>query len=769
MINILITVPKLSTLGGVSNLWNSLFLSFRDIKELNFRILEIGGHGKNPMGTISDQWNFRQNLKSDIDLAFLNPTLMVRSFFRDGLFAKQLIKNQTPFMVFFHGWELEFQQKVDTKYRKFFLNSFGHAKKIFVLSHEFKEKILEWGYEGEVVVETTAVDISLIDNFSLEKKVEHQKIKILFLSRIVREKGIFELVEAFNSIRKRIKNIELIIAGDGQDFEELKAKVASKQDIKLVGYVEGEEKIKLLQESDIFCLPSYTEGLPVALLEAMLFGLPIITTRVGGLKRFFKDKKMGYLIEPKSVIEIEEKIEMLLYDRESMKKIAQFNYKYAKKHLTNRVVSQNLYTHIKDVIHSIDIERIERYLLQDNLATYDPYDIWITNIGKKTKQLYYKNRYLGLLPAGVLTIYDLYINNRLRLGYQKQEYPIARAQASLALLNLYKQNGNKIYLKYAKKHIDWLLSNSSKGYSGYCWGINFDWVYSANDTYDKNTPFSTHTPYPLEAMVEYYHITNSLQNSLESATLVPKNTRLKPSSPSFARTITKDKRVEEAIKSVFLFLEKDIKIMLEGRNRLILSYGVEQDRIVTNANAYIMYSYALLLEFLPEKEEYIKSKIYKIYNFLISIQREDGSWLYSPYEQNTFIDCFHSAFVLKNIIKTNQIIELNGVNSVVQNGYRYIIDNFLDKKRFLFKRFSKSNKFSITKFDLYDNAEMLNLAIMLKDSDTIDRLSKSIKDNFIKNEDIASMIDIFGTQKNFNHLRWAVVPYLHALSNLKES
>jgi len=737
MINILITVPKLSTLGGVSNLWNSLFLSFRDIKKLNFRILEIGGHGKNPIGVALDQWNFRQNLKSDIDLAFLNPSLMVRSFFRDGLFAKQLIKNQTPFMVFFHGWELEFQQKVNTKYREFFLNSFGHAKKIFVLSHEFKEKILEWGYKGEVIVETTAVDISLIDNFSLEKKVEHQKIKILFLSRIVREKGIFELVEAFNSIRKRIKNIELIIAGDGQDFEELKAKIASKQDIKLVGYVEGEEKIKLLKESDIFCLPSYTEGLPVALLEAMLFGLPIITTRVGGLKRFFKDKEMGYLIKPKNIIEIEEKIEMLLYDRESMKKIAQFNHEYAKKHLTNRVVSQNLYTHIKDVIHSIDIGRIERYLLKDNLATYDPYDIWITYIGKKTKQLYYKNRYLGLLPAGVLTIYDLYVNNGLRLGYQKQEYPIVRGQASLALLNLYKQNGDKTYLQYAKKHIDWLLSNSSKGYSGYCWGINFDWVYSANDTYDKNTPFSTHTPYPLEAMVEYYHI-------------------------------TKDKIVEEAIKSVFLFLEKDIKVMLEGRNRLILSYGVEQDRIVTNANAYIMYSYALLIEFLPQKEEYIKSKIYKIYNFLVSIQREDGSWLYSPYEQHTFIDCFHSAFVIKNIIKTNQIIELNGVNSVVQSGYRYILDNFLDKKRFIFKRFSKSNKFSITKFDLYDNAEILNLAIMLKDSDTIDRLSKSIKDNFIKNGNIASMIDIFGTQKNFNHLRWAVVPYLHALSNIKE-
>jgi hypothetical protein len=82
---------------------------------------------------------------------------------------------------------------------------------------------------------------------------------------------------------------------------------------------------------------------------------------------------------------------------------------------------------------------IEKYLLRDDLSTYDPYDIWKTNFGIKAKQLYYKNKYLGIVPAGILTIYDLYINNSLRVGYKKQEYPIVRAQAALALINLYKK------------------------------------------------------------------------------------------------------------------------------------------------------------------------------------------------------------------------------------------------------------------------------------------------------------------------------------------
>jgi hypothetical protein len=380
---------------------------------------------------------------------------------------------------------------------------------------------------------------------------------------------------------------------------------------------------------------------------------------------------------------------------------------------------------------------IEDYILNSSLSTYDPYDIWKTDIGVKIKKLYYKNKYIGLLPAGIITIYDLYINNNKRNKYSKQEYPITRAQAAITLLNLYEQEKNLKYIEYAKKHIDWLLDNVSTGYSGHCWGMNYDWVYTATDTYDKNTPFSTHTPYPLEALVQYYNL-------------------------------TKDESVLEAIKSVFLFLENDIKVMKETEDMLILSYGVEKDRIVTNANSYSMYMYALLISFLPEKEEYIKNKIKKLYNFISSVQQDNGSWLYSPYDDNTFIDCFHSAIVVKNIIKTGKLTYLEDVDTIATRGYTYIIKSFMNNEYDLCKRFSMSNKLSLTKFDLYDNAEVLNLAIMKKDHENIQKLSNSIQKYFIneKNE-IASMIDLIGKRKNFNHLRWAVVPYLNTLSKME--
>jgi len=381
---------------------------------------------------------------------------------------------------------------------------------------------------------------------------------------------------------------------------------------------------------------------------------------------------------------------------------------------------------------------IEKYLLEESLATYDPYDIWITEFGKKVKQFYYGHNIIGILPAGVLTIYDYYFNNKRRLGYKKQEYPLVRGQAALTLLELYKKEPKSIYLEYSKRHIDWLLENSSKGYSGYCWGLNYDWVYSSDETYDKNMPFSTHTPYPLEAMVKYYQI-------------------------------TKDESLIEPIKSVFQFFENDIQVMKEDENILAVSYGVQKDRIATNASSYTMYCYALLLEFFPERKEYIEKKIKKLYNFLCSVQQDDGSWLYSPYDENTFIDTFHSAFIMKNIFKSNEILKLNSSAEVIEEGYEYVFQNMLVGDKFLFKRFSKTNRVSIIKFDLYDNAEMLNLAVMLEDEYTVETLSLAIEENFVtQKEEIASIIDIFGTHKNIDHMGWAVVQYLYALAKLEE-
>jgi hypothetical protein len=141
------------------------------------------------------------------------------------------------------------------------------------------------------------------------------------------------------------------------------------------------------------------------------------------------------------------------------------------------------------------------------LSTYDPYDIWKTAFGFQVKQFYNSHPLAGLPSAAALTLFDTFVNNRLRIGYQRQEYPIVRATAALCLLNRYVRRGERKLLEYAGRHLDWLVANSCRGYSGCCWGLNFTFGTGPRLVYDAATPLSTITPYALEALVRYAAVT----------------------------------------------------------------------------------------------------------------------------------------------------------------------------------------------------------------------------------------------------------------------
>lgn len=370
-----------------------------------------------------------------------------------------------------------------------------------------------------------------------------------------------------------------------------------------------------------------------------------------------------------------------------------------------------------------------KFLLNDNLLSYDPYDVWNTKLGFKVKNLYNRNKYLALLPSVIITLADLVCNTILRLCYSKQEYPIVRAQAAITLLKLYDKNSNSKYLKYAKVHIDWLIKNSSQGFNGLCWGLNFTWPAGKDLIYDKNEPFTTHTPYALEAIDFYIQLTG-------------------------------DHTYTEYIKRIYNYYEKDVKVMIETDEVLGVSYGTSNDRLITNAVSYTLFAYSIFSKYFNDFS--IIEKRMKLFNFIKSKQLPNGSWLYTPDAEDTFIDCFHTCFIIKNLIKANKIASLIGSEKIITNGSNYLLNNFYDENYGLFKRFSISNKPSIIKFDLYDNAEVLNLFSLLDNHKEFKKLNERINKYFIKKNNVYSVIDIFNFKRNKNTLRWAVMPYLNA-------
>ena len=378
---------------------------------------------------------------------------------------------------------------------------------------------------------------------------------------------------------------------------------------------------------------------------------------------------------------------------------------------------------------------VERFCARDDLSTYDPYDIWKTAMGYAVKDLFNRSRLAGALPAAALTLFDTYINNRTRWFCQPQEYPIVRALAALALLNLHERRASTRLLASVRAHLQWLREHASPGYSGPCWGIGFRQPISRGLVYEAALPLSTMTPYPLEAFVRYHQATG-------------------------------DESVLPVIRGIHDFFDRDIQVMEETADYLVTSYAALRDRRVVNAVSYVLFSLALLLPYLaPAAEVRARGRIGKLYRYLEISQRADGSWLYSP-DGPPFIDCFHSCIVLKNLVRADALVGLPGARPLIRTGYDYVLRSFQAPGTGLYRRFSLENKPSLVRLDLYDNAEVMNLATLMGDTALAASVADAIERRFRHGAVIYSQIDRFGLRHNGNTLRWAVMPYLYALSAL---
>lgn len=133
----------------------------------------------------------------------------------------------------------------------------------------------------------------------------NKKVHFLFLGRISEKKGVFDLLNVIKQHRSYLsERIELVVGGNGE-VQKLKKFIANNQledIVKYAGWVKGADKAKLLSESHVFILPSYHEGLPVSILEAMSYGLAVVSTPVGGIPEIVGNN--GLLIEPGNLSEL---------------------------------------------------------------------------------------------------------------------------------------------------------------------------------------------------------------------------------------------------------------------------------------------------------------------------------------------------------------------------------------------------------------------------------------------------------------------------------
>lgn len=126
---------------------------------------------------------------------------------------------------------------------------------------------------------------------------------VLFLGRLEKEKGIYDLLEAAQYVIKENKNINFILAGNGDlaEVERIIKNMGIENNLKPLGWVDCNEVKELLKNTMTFVLPSYDEGMPMSILEAMSFGIPIVATDVGGIPEMVHSGENGFLIKPGNV------------------------------------------------------------------------------------------------------------------------------------------------------------------------------------------------------------------------------------------------------------------------------------------------------------------------------------------------------------------------------------------------------------------------------------------------------------------------------------
>ena len=298
-----------------------------------------------------------------VDIIHANPSFRPIPLIRDSYFILWAALLRRKIVVTIHGWDYNLEQKMlSCKYlSRIFALTYNLADVIFVLSEDFKKSLLKLGIKTKIIVETNMVDDNPILENSIENNMKQKPFKkniiILFLARIEKTKGIYEAINAFKIVSQKFYNITLFIAGSGTELESVKKFVKEQKisHIEFLGYVSGNKKTEVFFNSDIYLFPTYyKEGLPISVLEAMYFGLPVITRRVGGLKDFFINGKHGFITDSKDPKIFASYLEKLILDKDLRMKMSQFNHNYAKNNFAASKVVQR-------------IERIYLDLFKENL------------------------------------------------------------------------------------------------------------------------------------------------------------------------------------------------------------------------------------------------------------------------------------------------------------------------------------------------------------------------------------------------------------------
>ena len=298
-------------------------------------------------------------------------------------------------------------------------------------------------------------------------------------------------------------------------------------------------------------------------------------------------------------------------------------------------------------MQSVDFRKSFKKLIDfceaEDFKGWDPYDGLNSKLFQQLPFLK-KSRFFKLAWIQFFKLSP--VNFRNFVGVSKTHNPKGLALFLIGYCNLYKQEPKEKYLKYIKELTQLLLEKKTSGYSGACWGYNFDWQARAFFQ-PKNTPTVVATSFVAEALIASYKI---IENEEVLKTLI----------------------------SIEKFITKDLNKTYDDEENFTLSYSPLDQTQVFNAGLLGAKTLCLLYEFIKEDELLNFSK--KIVKYVCNKQQRNGAWSYGTLPFHQWIDNFHTGYNLECIYTYQQISGDKSFQENLERGTNYYLETFFTEE-----------------------------------------------------------------------------------------
>jgi glycosyltransferase involved in cell wall biosynthesis len=244
------------------------------------------------------------------------------SFWRKCIFILPALLARKRVLFHLHGGEFVqfYENECGPTKKRFIRYVLDRCTKIIALSEAWRESLSMITKNASIAV----VPNPTIDWSQSSDGAQRQPAALLFLGRLAQRKGIYVLLEALAEVRSRHPQVKLLCGGDGE-LDKVRSEVERlglEDNVEILGWVYEPRKKELLNVATVYVLPSFAEGVPMSILEAMAAGLPVISTPVGGIADVITHRENGMLVTPGSVTELSEAISTLLENADMRAEIA---------------------------------------------------------------------------------------------------------------------------------------------------------------------------------------------------------------------------------------------------------------------------------------------------------------------------------------------------------------------------------------------------------------------------------------------------------------